>query len=501
MKPWRLVTGLLIVTALLSAPAAIRPTAAQALPPWMEAYRPAMLPDFVPDMAAYEDAPRYTIDLAIAIDEQGVTLTGSQSVIYTNRTGSTPLDEIVFRLYPNLESYGGEMQIGAVTANGEAVDPALDETRSVLRVPLAAALEPGDRLTIKLDYTIVVVPGLSRLYAQFSYLDGVLALPNAYPVLSVYEPGRGWWDETAHTQGDAVYSETGFYTVHVTAPDDLILAASGSEVDLVSNPDGTLTHTYVAALMRDFILVGSTAYVSMSGEQDGVTVTLYYDPARPEAEANTRAGLEIALNSVRHFNAQFGRYPFAELDIVQTPTRAGGIEYPGLIVITDDSWNREDVFFEFVIVHETAHQWWYSLVGNDQRLDPWLDEALAQFAVAVFIREQQGAAAYEAAIESFRSQYNQYLERFPDAVIGQPVEDYTEGGAYFYLVYQKGPLFFADLADEFGYDAVIGMLRDYFAAYRYEVAEPQDMLNSFEATLGEDLNPLFEEWVGPFPVG
>ena len=132
---------------------------------------------------------------------------------------------------------------------------------------------------------------------------------------------------------------------------------------------------------------------------------------------------------------------------------------------------------------------------------PINDEALAQFAVAVFIREQQGAAAYEAAIESFRSQYNQYLERFPDAVIGQPVEDYTEGGAYFYLVYQKGPLFFADLADEFGYDAVIGMLRDYFAAYRYEVAEPQDMLNSFEATLGEDLNPLFEEWVGPFPVG
>ena len=83
---------------------------------------------------------------------------------------------------------------------------------------------------------------------QFSYLDGVLACPTP-AVLSVYEPGQGWWDETAHTQGDAVYGETGFYTVHVTAPDDLI-PASGSEVDLVSNPDGTLTHTYVAALMR-----------------------------------------------------------------------------------------------------------------------------------------------------------------------------------------------------------------------------------------------------------
>jgi hypothetical protein len=30
-------------------------------------------------------------------------------------------------------------------------------------------------------------------------------------------------------------------------------------------------------------------------------------------------------------------------------------------------------------VHETAHQWWYALVGNDEYRHPWMDEALAQY--------------------------------------------------------------------------------------------------------------------------
>jgi len=328
----------------------------------------------------------------------------------------------------------------------------------------------------------------------------VLALPNAYPLLAVYEPGNGWWQVADHPQGDAVYSETAFYRVSVTAPDDLILAASGSEVDLSDNGDGTLTHHYVAPLMREFALFASESYVTLSGEQDGVAITLYFDPDRPQAKAAARAGLQTTQEAVRIFNASFGGYPFAELDVVQTPTGAGGIEYPGVFVVADDIWNPEETFFEFVIAHEAAHQWWYSLVGSDQALNPWMDEALAQYSVAVYIRDREGEAAYRAALESFRAQYAHYIETRDDNVIGEPVTAYPSN-AYFFLVYQKGPLFFAALDEAFGYDAVNRMLRDYFAAYRYGIAEPNDMLTGFEGTLGQDLDDLFEAWVGPFAVG
>jgi hypothetical protein len=130
-----------------------------------------------------------------------------------------------------------------------------------------------------------------------------------------------------------------------------------------------------------------------------------------------------------------------------------------------------------------------------------MDEALAQYAVALYIRDREGPAAYHAALDSFGVQYASYLESNADQVIGLPVGAYL-GSAYFYCVYQKGPLFFAALDEAYGFDTLQAMLRDYFAAYRYRIAAPEDMLASFERTSGADLHAIFVEWVGDdVPVG
>lgn len=465
---------------------------------WTAPYRPAMLPQYADEMAVHADAPRYTIDMALAVTDKTAMIGGHQRVTYTNRL-PVPLDSLVFRLFPNLPSYGATMSVSRILAAETPVDPALDESGSVLTVRLPAPLNRGEQVTVEMDFAITVTAGVAGLYAQFSYLDGILALPNAYPVLSVYEPGAGWWTITEQPQGDAVYSETAFYTVTLTAPDDLIIAASGSAVDLVTNGDGTLTHRYVAPLMRDFAVFASAAYVAVSGEQDGVQITMYYDPATPDALATARTGLSMTQNAVRIYNTVYGPYPFAELDVVETPTTAGGIEYPGVFVVASNVWDQTNDFFEFVIAHEAAHQWWYSLVGNDQTTDPWIDEALAQYSVALYIRDLEGDAAYHAALESFRLQYEQFLALVQpgtlDQRIGLPVTEYR-GQAYFYMVYQKGPLFYAALDDTFGTNRVIQALQGVFAAYRYGIVEPSDLLNSFETAFGADLDDLFIEWVG-----
>jgi aminopeptidase N len=468
---------------------------------WSTPYLPALLPAFQGDMVEYAAAPRYTIDMTLTTTEQQADISGHQRVVYTNRLNDIALDTIVFRLYPNLESYGGQMAVSNVTVNETAVEPEQDDTGSVLTVPLPTPLNAGESATVDMDFSITIRADQLHLYGQFSYLDGVLALPNAYPVLSVYEVDGGWWDVTDHPHGDAVYSETAFYTVTITAPDDLILATSGSEIDMVANSDSTITHSYVAPLMRDFAIMGSTHFVSLSNIQDGVAVTMYYDPNLSEASANAQAGLQMAMDSVRIYDGTFGQYPFAELDFVQTPTTAGGIEYPGLIVVAESAWDRNDEFFEFVIVHEAAHQWWYSLVGNDQTLDPWMDEALAQYSTAIYIGAQEGNNGYDGAISSFDQLYQDYIAQHGDQVIGLPASGYLDDAAYFYLVYQKGPAFFGALATEYGYDTVQMMLRAYFEQYRYQIAEPEDMLDCFETTSGLDLNPIFDEWVGPMPVG
>ena len=71
-----------------------------------------------------------------------------------------------------------------------------------------------------------------------------------------------------------------------------------------------------------------------------------------------------------------------------------------------------------------------------------MDEALAQFATALFIGALEGGPSYSAAINSYEAQYARYLQLAEDLdqPIGLPVSDYT-GTAYFSIVYQKGPLF------------------------------------------------------------
>ncbi len=494
---FRLLPVLLVVNVVLGAAPSghAQPTAT-----WTVKYLPALRPAFQADMDAHLDAPRYTIRMTLDLGARTVTLAGTQEVAYTNRLPDISLDEIVFRLYPNLPSYGAAMQVSDVTVDGAAVDPALSEGDTVLTVPLPEVLAPGDSATLKLNYTIVLPAGQLRLYGQFSYREGVLALPNAYPVLSVYEPGSGWWTVAEHAQGDAVYSETAFYNVTITAPAELDLVTSGSAVDREAHDDGTLTQRFVAPLMRDFVVIGSAKYETLSGEQDGVAIRVHYLPLPPYGEQGARDALRITQQTVALFDETFGEYPFSELDVVETPTTAGGIEYPGVFVVAANIWERGDQTLQFVTVHEAAHQWWYSLVGNDQTLDPWLDEGLAQFSTAVYIRAKEGEQAYQRAIESFRAQYERYAQTFPEQPIGKPAAAYDNNGYYFY-VYQKAPVFFATLAEKVGYDRLLAALRDYFAAYEYGIAEPEDLLTSLEQSLNVDLDTLFETWVGDVPQG
>ena len=468
---------------------------------WTVLYRPALLPDFWDDMAALAEAPRYVLDVTLAVDGTEAIIGGQETVRYTTRLPGVTLETLVFRLYPNLESFGGEMTVSRVLVDGKPATPQLDATQTVLTVPLPAPLRYGESVEATLAFQVRVVAGRERFYNQFAYLDGMLAVPNAYPLLSVYQTGAGWWQDVGHPQGDVVFSETSFYDVHLTAPANWSIAASGTEVGTQQEHDGTLTHHIVAPLMREFAWFASSRYDTSQDMLSGTAITCYYDPTSiAQASAAASVALQRTMDAVSAYNRAFGRYPFTELDVVQTPTTAGGIEYPGMFVVSTPIWGPDNEFFSFVLAHEAAHQWWYSLVGDDPVNNPWMDEALAQFSVALYIRDQEGEAAYRSALESFRRQYREYVHDYPDQVIGLPVRAYPDG-AYFFIVYQKGPLFFATLADEYGWEPLLGALQDYFAAYRYHIATPEDMLAQFQRALGYDVGVFFSEWVGVVPVG
>ncbi len=468
-------------------------------------YRQAMRAGFEGDVEAFADRNRYFIEATVELGD-AATVRGAQRVRYTNRSGDV-LDEIVFRLYPNLEAFSARMDIVSVEVAGVPVAPEYAVRRSVLRVPLPEPLLPGGRVELTLAFTSTIERGFAANYGEYSYQQGVFTAPEWYPVLSVYEEGAGWWMTRARNQqGEQTYTETGLYDIRITAAADVTLVMSGTEIERHDNGDGTLTRRIVSGPMRDSVLIAGRRLLRLSDTFEGITLNLYYwdDPEQLERNAAAaEAGIAIAKRTLGAFNRVFGEYPFNEFDIVQTYTRAGGIEYPGVIVVADAYWNAADTFFEVVVAHEIGHQWFYSLVGSNQLEYPFVDESLTSFTEYVYFWEtaedERDVQAANDYVRRERQQYNSYVgSGHPDLPLGLSTDGYVES-QYSLIIYTKGPLFFNEITTQIGREGVYAFLQEYFRRYRYEIADIPAMLATLEDVTGQEWDALFYEWVGAFP--
>src|SRR5262249_33364916 len=163
-----------------------------------------------------------------------------------------------------------------------------------------------------------------------------------------------------------------------------------------------------------------------------------------------------ARRALRALSERYGRYPWRTYTLVIPPDlHTVGIEYPTLSFVGPSNFNR------LIVNHETAHQWFYSLVGNDQARDPWLDETLATWG-------QMRLGSPELPL----------VHTPPPSVtkhVGEPMTYWNRYSRwYFYGVYAEGVNALHSLGND---DAVDCALRSYVARRAYSIAQPGDLLD------------------------
>lgn len=418
-------------------------------------------------------------------------LEGREEVRYTNQE-TQALGEVYFHLFPN--RLGGRAMVSNLKVNGNAVEPGYELENSAMRVPLTPPLPPGQQVVIQMDFIVDVPADAQANYGAFVFKDQVLALAHFYPMIAVFDD-EGWNVENAPEHGDIVYADSSFYLVRVTAPAGQTLIASGVEIDR-SSAGSEQTVTYAAGPVRDFYLAASDQVRVFSQTMGETTIHSY----GILGDGAMRA-LEHAANALCVYGDRIGAYPFTELDLVSTPNLALGIEYPGAVAITTRIYGRSaqfngapaPVILEATVAHEAAHQWFYSVVGNDQVDEPWLDEALAQYLTLLYYRDLYGSEAAEGLRRSFEGRWERVdREEIP---IGRPVAgyDHEEYGA---IVYGRGPLFFDALAEEqLGGDKFNVFLREYYRTYKWGNASTEGLKQVAERVCACDLTAMFEAWV------
>ena len=139
--------------------------------------------------------------------------------------------------------------------------------------------------------------------------------------------------------------------------------------------------------MRDFaVATGDFTYVRRTVHAPGPVRLTVAVPSGVAVQGDQAA--DEAQAAIEHLSRLYGPYPWKTLTLAYGPDlNEEGIEYPTILFEGPDRLG-------LITAHEVAHQWFYSLVGNNQAHDPWLDEGFASFAGA----ETSGDLPYFAKV-------------------------------------------------------------------------------------------------------
>ena len=392
--------------------------------------------------------------------------------------------------YPNGDSFG-QIDIKNVYYSQGNLDFQIGgEDYNILIVALPEELFPEEIFSLSIDFEVT----LANVHHRLGYGDNTVNCANFYPIACVYKEGDGWSENLYHSNGDPFYSDVANYEVKITYPSSYSLASTGK----VTNQEegGQTTAQIQASMVRDFAFVLSQKFDKVSQTVGDVTVS-YYGYV---GDQNINSCLDTSVKAFQYFCEKFGSYPYQNLSIVKSNFVYGGMEFPNLVLISDDCNQQND--YDYVIVHEIAHQWWYGLVGNDEYNHAWQDESLTEFSTWLFFKDNSGYGLdYNALVENATNSYKYFVKVYTqilgsvDTSIERPLDQFETQPEYAQCVYTKGALMFATMQEMVGEKKMNRAMQSYFEKFVYQNPSPADLIATFNKATGYNLEGFFRSWL------
>jgi hypothetical protein len=401
-----------------------------------------------PSVASYRLEARYDVSLHLDWDSRRVR-------VRTLLTVANPVGAAVDRLELNtVAAHLGAMRDLRVVVDGARVRPTV--VGQTIRVPLAVPLDASRSVGLRVSYRARLGTSAAGRGYYFARLGDVAQLYRFIPWLSRAIPFG------SQSHGEPFLTPTS-PEVRVTASADrpLVWAVSGRRV---SRPD-RLTSVFVARDVRDFVIAASPSWRTVSGRStDGETIILAHT-----RRLDGRRLVELARQELARYERITGvPYPHPVYRIAES---GGGLpmEAPALTWIPG---SRSASEMPFLVSHETAHQWWYGVVGNDQSTNAFADEAMADY----FSRK---------AHLSIRP------SRCPRDRLDRDIRAYSTF-CYFEVIYVQGARFLENLRQDFGDAPFRRAVRGYTQDNRLAIGSNSKLLEAFRAEMGEAVRRRFQ---------
>lgn len=455
----------------------------------------------------------YLID--VKLDDKHHFLNGEIAITYHNNSPAT-LDTIYFHIWPNAYKSINTAFAKQVEENGD-MDFYFSKERDrgyldslnfksggaslkivptsdidVIKVVLNKPLAPGQKAVLFTPFRVKI----PKVFSRLGHKNQDYFITQWYPKPAVYDV-NGWNPMPYLNQGE-FYSEFGSFKVRVSLPENYTIVATGEcqtagELEGTKKGTGNTTDSssatfktveFKAENVHDFAWFASKRF----GYETKVIKLKNKDVlARVVASDPKKEHLDYIETAITYYSDKVGEYPYSHATVVHGELKAGGgMEYPMITIC--DYMGRD------VIIHEVGHNWFYGILGSNERLYPWMDESINSF-------YDQNAAKTEKKSKGLSNEdFVEIIEKdqllaSESQAINLHSEEFTDLN-YGISVYGKGSKAFYHLRDYLGEDLFDKCMRNYYQEWKFKHPLPNDMHNSFEKTCGEDLDWFFDGLLG-----
>lgn len=484
--------------------------------------------------------------ITVALDDTSHFLRGNIDIDYHNNSPDT-LEEIYILTMPNAYQKGtalyeqllisgdkillfddpknrGFCDSLLFSQNGKPIsfenaDNHLDVQQLMLHTPI----HPGEKTTLSTPFRVKIPNAeISRL----GHIDQDYMITQWYPKPAVYDK-NGWHPYPYLTQGE-FYSEFGSFDVSITLPENYYVGATGvlqneDEWERIAEreaetKDGSFdgktpssssvlkTLRYKQDNIHDFAFFASKSfYIETQDFSVGdrtIKAMAMYQQANKNVWENK--GVNYIINATQFYSKEVGDYPYDFVTAVDgTISAGGGMEYPMVTVIGSTGSGKS---LDRVIAHEVGHNWFYGILGSDERRYPFMDEGLNTHVESMYMQHFYPDEGLLGDFKAFGlnkwKDKDQYYLAYrikgswnEDQPMNDPSTAFSEIN-YGLVVYMKSAVAFQHLRGYLGETEFLNAMHHYYDTWKFKHPAPEDLRAAFEESTGKVLRWFFEDIVG-----
>ncbi|HEU5051446.1 MAG TPA: M1 family metallopeptidase [Gemmatimonadales bacterium] len=319
------------------------------------------------------------------------------------------------------------------------------------------------------------------------------------PWIVTTDQGMGasaWWPNK-DTQADEPDSQR----VALTVPRPLIDVSNGRLRQVTPNEDGTTTYEwFVVNPINNYaiaVAAGHYAHWSETFEGERGTLTLDFWPLDYHLEA-ARRQFPQARSTLKCFEHWFGPYPWYEDGYKLIEVSNNGMEHQSAVAYgngyangyrgRDGSGTGLGMEWDFIIVHETAHEWWGNNLTTNDLADMWVHESFANYAENLYTECLSGKEAGARYVIGTRRLIRN------DSPIVPPVYGVNAQGSG--DMYPKGGNMLHTIRQLVNDDGKWrGILRGLNERFRHAIVTGRQVQQYISAESGIDLSRVFEQYL------